>query len=68
VAAGIKGLTGEAERLALEELEALERLAAGAVSNAAEMEGALGELERFQRDLQPEAAVAASGAREWEVA
>ena len=56
VAAGIKELTGEAEKLALEELEALERLAAGAISNAAEMEGALKDLEGFQRDLQPEAA------------
>jgi GTP-binding protein EngB required for normal cell division len=54
VAAGIKGLTGEAERLALEELEALERLAAGAVSDAAELERALKELDGFQRNLQSE--------------
>jgi hypothetical protein len=32
------------------------------------MEGTLEELEGFQRDLQPEPAVAASGAREREVA
>ncbi len=56
VAAGIRELTGEAERLALEELEALEGLAAGAISNAAEVEGALKELEGFERNLQPEAA------------
>jgi hypothetical protein len=60
VAQGIKELTGEAERQALEELGALEGLVAGSVSSAAEMEGALGELEGFQRDLQPELAVAAS--------
>ena len=64
VAAGIKELTGEAERQALEELGALEGLVAGSVSSAAEMEGALGELEGFQRDLQTEPAVAARGARE----
>ena len=68
VAAGITDLTGEAERQALEELAALEGLAAGPVSSAAEMEGALDELEGFQRDLQPEPAVAARGAREREIA
>jgi hypothetical protein len=70
VAAGIKELTGEAEKQALEELEALEGLAAGSVSSAAEMEGALRELEGFQRDQQPEPApaVAGRGSREREIA
>jgi len=68
VAAGIKEPTGEAERLALEELAALERLAAGAVSSGAELGATLGELERFEKELRPELAVAASGAREREVA
>jgi hypothetical protein len=59
VAAGIKELTGEAERVALEELGTLERLAAGSVSSAGELERAVGELEEFQRSMQPETAMAA---------
>ena len=51
-AAGMKDLTDEAERQALEELGALERLAASTVSNAAEVRRALEELGEFERRLR----------------
>ena len=68
VSAGILDLTGEAEKLALEELGALEGLAAGAVSSAGELQRALQELEEFQRGLRPQAGVVAARTREREIA
>jgi GTP-binding protein EngB required for normal cell division len=51
VAAGIRELTRQAEGQAIEELQTLERMAAGGGSRVAELEGAVGELEGFQRRL-----------------
>ncbi len=51
VAAGIRELTREAEGQAMEELETLERMAAGGVSRTTDLEKAIRELEGFQKRL-----------------
>jgi len=55
VAAGINELTRQAEKQALDELAALEQLAAQASSKAPEFKSAVDDLEQFQKALRSEA-------------